>query len=340
MQVTAGRPVVPVSSHCTTERRREEPPAEARTARGWLPRRAAPTVVGVDPRDEVRDFLSSRRARLSPADVGLPPSAGRRRVAGLRRDEVAVLAGVSSEYYARLERGNLAGASDSVLDALAGALRLDEAEQLHLRNLARSAQRPPRGRRPAPRRPGGVRPSLQRVLDSMATPAYVRDSRMDILATNPLGRQLQSPVHRFAEHSGTTPNTARFAFLDPAGPDYYVDWEQVSHDCVAALHAAAGHNPYDKALTDLVGELSTRSEAFRTLWATHDVRLHRTGTKRMRHPEVGLLELDYDVMEIVEEPGLGLVAYSAAPGTPSADGLALLATLAATRQAEATPTAR
>ncbi|MCM3662115.1 helix-turn-helix transcriptional regulator [Georgenia satyanarayanai] len=285
----------------------------------------------MDQRDEVRDFLSSRRARLSPTDVGLPAGTGRRRVAGLRRDEVAVLAGVSSEYYARLERGNLAGASDAVLDAIAAALRLDEAEQLHLRNLAHAANQSTRRRRtPAPR--PAVHASMQRVLDAMTTvPAYVRDSRMDVVAGNAMARELLSPVYRFARHTGTPPNSARYAFLDASARDYYPDWAQVTHDCVAALHGAAGHNPYDKPLSDLVGELSTRSETFRTLWATHDVRLHRTGLKRLRHPEVGVLALEYDVMELVQHPGLVLIAYSAAPGTPAADGLALLASLAATR---------
>lgn len=285
----------------------------------------------MDQRDEVREFLSSRRARLAPTDVGLPAGTGRRRVAGLRRDEVAVLAGVSSEYYARLERGNLSGASDAVLDAIAAALRLDEAEQLHLRNLAHAANQPTRRRRtPAPR--SHVHPSLQRVLDAMTTvPAYVRDSHMDVVADNAMARELLRPVYRFAQHTGTPPNSARYAFLDPSARDYYPDWEQVTHDCVAALHAAAGHNPYDKPLSDLVGELSTRSETFRTLWATHDVRLHRTGIKRLRHPEVGLLALEYDVMELVAPPGLVFIAYSAAPGSPAADGLALLASLAAAR---------
>lgn len=293
-----------------------------------MPRATAPTVDGMDQRDEVREFLVSRRARLVPADVGLPAGSSRRRVAGLRRDEVAVLAGVSSEYYARLERGNLGGVSDSVLDALARALRLDEAEQLHLRNLANTASQPARKQR-APARSAEVRSSLQRVLDSMTTtPAYVRDARMDIVADNALTRELHSPVYRFARHSSTAPNTARYAFLDPSGRDFYPDWEQVTRDCVAALHAAAGHNPYDKQLSDLVGELSTRSADFRTLWATQDVRLHRTGSKRLRHPEVGIMELEYDVMELTEPAGLVLIAYSAAPGTPAADGLQLLASLA------------
>lgn len=284
----------------------------------------------MDQRDEVRDFLSSRRARLTPSDVGLPHSTGRRRVPGLRRDEVAVLAGVSSEYYARLERGNLAGASDAVLDAIASALRLDDAEQLHLRNLAHAANQPMRKRRTA-QRTSGVPESIQRILDAMVSaPAYVRDSRLDILASNALARELHAPVFDFARATGAPPNTARFAFLDPAGRSFYADWEQVSRDCVAALHAAAGNDPYDKALTDLVGELSTRSDHFRALWATHDVRLHRAGMKRLRHPQIGVLALDYDVMQFVQSPELIMIAYSAAPGSPEADGLALLATLAAT----------
>lgn len=293
----------------------------------------------MDHRDEVRDFLASRRARLTPADVGLPPSTGRRRVPGLRRDEVAVLAGVSSEYYARLERGDLAGASDAVLDALAAALRLDEAETLHLRHLAHTAGQPARKRRPVTRAVT-VPVSVQRVLDSMtATPAYVTDGRAAIVATNALARELHAPVHDFARATGTAPNTARFAFLDPAARRFYVDWDDVSRASVAALHGAAGRNPYDKALSDLVGELSTRSERFRELWATRDVRVHRAGLKRLRHPEIGVLALDYDVMELAQEPGLALVAYSAAPGSPAADALALLASLAATRDADSGVTA-
>lgn len=254
---------------------------------------------------------------------------------GLRRDEVAVLAGVSSEYYARLERGQLAGASDAVLEALVSALRLDEAEQLHLRNLARAANQPARRRRPPPR-VAGVPVSVQRVLDSMtASPAYVRDSRLDIVATNALARELHAPIYDFARATGAAPNAARFAFLDPAGRTFFADWERVARNCVASLHASAGRNPYDRPLTDLVGELSTRSDHFRALWATHDVHLHRTGVKRLRHPEVGVLTLDFDVLQLVEQPGLLMVAYSAAPGTPQADGLALLATLAAMRQADA-----
>lgn len=290
----------------------------------------------MDQQDEAREFLASRRARLTPAAVGLPPSIGRRRVPGLRRDEVAALAGLSSEDYAHLERGNLARASDAALDALARALRLDEAEQLHLRNLAHAARVPARQRRTSGRSApvAPVHVSMQRILDALTTvPAYVRDGRIDMVAANTLARELHSPVFAFARATGTLPNTARFAFLDPAGRHFYPDWDQVTRDVVAALHAAAGHNPYHRPLTDLIGELSTRSDTFRALWADHNVGLHRTGTKRMRHPDVGLLELDYDVMEPLGEPDRTLIAYTAAPGTPTADKLALLATLAATRTA-------
>lgn len=318
--------------HSTIARAGEERPVEGCTGSAWLGRCDARSVDGMDHRDEARDFLTSRRARLTPADVGLPPSTGRRRVPGLRRDEVAVLAGVSSEYYARLERGELAGASDAVLDALAGALRLDEAEALYLRHLAHAASLPARRRRTTPRR-AKVPESVQRVLDAMTTPAYVQDTHLDVVATNALARELHAPVYDFARATGAAPNTARFAFLDPAGRTFYVDWEEITRGVVAALHGAAGRNPYDRALSDLVGELSTRSDHFRSLWATHDVRLHRAGKKRMRHPEVGVLALDFDVLQLAEEPGLLLVAFSAPPGTADADALTLLASLAATREA-------
>jgi transcriptional regulator with XRE-family HTH domain len=252
----------------------------------------------MDERDAVREFLASRRARLTPTDVGLPEHTGRRRVAGLRRDEVAVLAGVSSEYYARLERGQLSGVSESVLDAVGRALRLDEAEQLHLRNLANAANTPPRQRRPSAKTVP-VRASVQQLLDALVTaPAYVYNSRVDIVASNALARALLSPVFDFARITASPPNTARFAFLDPTGPRFYPEWDRVSRGVVAALHTAVGRNPYDKALTDMIGELSSRSEVFRTLWAAHDVGFHLTGSKRFRHPDVGLIELDYEVMPL------------------------------------------
>jgi transcriptional regulator with XRE-family HTH domain len=291
----------------------------------------------MDARREFADFLVSRRAKLTPEQAGLPLYGGTRRVAGLRRSEVALLAGVSIDYYVKLERGNARGVSESVLEALARALHLDEAEHAHLLDLARaitsSGRVPARGPRPR------VRPSVQRILDSMATtPAYVRNRRLDVLATNRLGAALIAPVladpHRPA-------NLARFAFLDPAAVEYYRDWERVAGDVVAILRSEAGRDPHDRALQDLIGELSTRSESFRTRWAAHNVRLHRTGVKQLNHPAVGGLTLDYDAMELPADTGLTVIVYSAEPAGPTADNLRLLASWAATldheQDAQASP---
>ena len=250
---------------------------------------------------------------------------GSRRVAGLRRGEVAQLAGVSVEYYTKLERGNLAGASEGVLDALARALRLDEAERAHLFDLARAANASPGIRRRAATR--RVRPGVQRILDALTAPAWVRNGRSDVLATNRLGRALYAPVFDDLVQPG---NTARFLFLSSRGPEFYRDWDHTANDMVAVLRAEAGRNPYDKGLTDLVGELCTRSEDFRTRWAEHDVHFHQTGTKRLHHPIVGDLDLSYEALELPADPGLTVVVYTAEPGSPSADALDLLASWAAT----------
>ncbi|MEY9852330.1 transcriptional regulator with XRE-family HTH domain [Leifsonia sp. EB41] len=282
--------------------------------------------------DDVRDFLTSRRARLTPEQAGLPAYGGNRRVSGLRREEVAMLAGVSVDYYTRLERGNLSGASDSVLEALARALQLDEAETAHLYDLARAADVAPRIRRR--RSPQTVRPSLQRVIDAITgAPAWVRNDRGDVLAANELGRALYLDL--MAEPV-KPPNASRFTFLNPKSRAFYADWERAADDMVAILRSAAGRNPYDKDLTDLVGELSTRSEEFRTRWARHDVKYHRTGRKRVHHPIVGDLDLAFEAFELPGEPGLRINVYTADPGTPSEDALKLLASWAATqRDAEA-----
>ena len=284
----------------------------------------------MDARREFADFLASRRARITPEQAGLPVYGGNRRVAGLRREEVALLAGVSVDYYVKLERGNAGGVSESVLESLVRALHLDEAERAHLLDLAHAitgATRPPR-RGPKPQ----VRPSVQRILDSMTTtPAYVRNRRLDILAVNQLGRALISPV--FADPHRPA-SLARFMFLDQAAADYYLDWERIASDIVAVLRSEAGRDPHDKALQDLIGELCTRSELFRTRWAAHNVRLHRTGVKRMHHPVVGDLTLDFDAMELPADTGLTLIAYSAEPASPSADNLRLLASWAATLDQE------
>jgi len=296
--------------------------------------------VAVDARTQIRDFLVTRRARLTPEQAGLPAFGGRRRVEGLRREEVSLLAGVSVDYYTRLERGNLKGVSDGVLEALARALQLDDAERMHLFDLARAANATSSGatrrRSPAQR----ARPALQRVLDAMTgAPAWVRNGRADILATNRLGRALYSPLLDHQSTAGTsgTANTARFAFLDPRGREFYCDWEQTARDMVGVLRTEAGRDPYNRGLTDLVGELSTRSEDFRTLWAAHTVHVHRTGSKRLHHPVVGDLDLTYEVLDLPSDPGLTLIVYTAEPGTPTADALTLLASWSATLDASPTP---
>src|SRR4051795_2640904 len=279
----------------------------------------------MDTRTEIREFLTSRRARLKAADVGLPDY-GSRRVPGLRREEVAVLAGVSVPYYTRLERGQLAGASESVLDALARALRLDDAERAHLFDLARAAQPagPPPRRRPAKHR---IRPSVQQLLDAMTgAAAHVGNDRLDILAANDLGRALYPEM--FDGHE--RPNAARFVFLDPRARDFYLDWDQVARDVVATLRSAAGRNPVRPELSDLVGELSTRSDEFRQHWARHDVRFHISGVKRFHHREVRDLELNYERLEVVFDTGLTIFTYTSEPGTRSAEALGLLGSLAAT----------
>jgi transcriptional regulator with XRE-family HTH domain len=282
----------------------------------------------MDNRSEVRAFLSSRRAKLSPEQAGIP-AYGSRRVAGLRRGEVAALAGVSVEYYTRLERGNLAGASETVLDALARALQLDETETAHLHHLARAAGATPGRARTRTATPE-IRPAVRRVLDSMVgVPAFLRTHRFDILAANPLGRALYAPIFSTA----TRPvNSMRFVFLDPHAPAFYADWPKVARESVGALRLTAAANPYDQQLMSLIGELSMHSEPFRGWWAAQDVHVHRHGVKRFRHPAIGLLELAHEALELPgnDDAPLTIVTYTAVPGTPSGDGLELLAAWAAT----------
>lgn len=287
-----------------------------------------------DLRADIRDFLSSRRARLAPEQAGLPAYGGNRRVKGLRREEVALLAGVSVDYYVRIERGSLAGASDGVLEALASALQLDEAERDHLFHLARRSRglSGPRRRRPAV----AVRSTLQQVLDAISdAPAWICNARYDVLATNQLARALFSPVLSDPRRPA---NAARFVYLDPdAAQEFFIDYERIASDVAAKLRMEAGRNPHDEELIALVGELATRSERFRQRWASQDVRLHSSGRKRMQHPIVGPLDLDVESLELPAEPGLHLTVYTAPAGTPAADGLALLASWAATQQSLATP---
>jgi transcriptional regulator with XRE-family HTH domain len=290
------------------------------------------TLDDVDNRAEVREFLTTRRARLTPDQVGLP-TVGTRRVPGLRRSEVAAVAGLSVEYYARLERGQIAGASAGVLDALARALQLDETERAHLFDLARAADGIPTSGRSRRRTPSksASRPSLNWALEAIKDGvAFVRDPHQNLLATNTLGRAFYSPV---VGEGGRQPNLARFQFLDPASRDFYPDWDLFAEMCVGVMRAEAGKDPHDRGLQDLIGELSTRSATFRRLWADHNVRTHGSGTKRFNHPIVGELTLAYEELAITAEPGLVLLIYTAEPGSPSAERLRLLASWVAPEQA-------
>ena len=288
----------------------------------------------MDNRVEVREFLTSRRAKITPQQAGMP-DVGVRRVPGLRRGEVAALAGVSVEYYSKLERGAIGGVSASVLDAIARALQLDDAERTHLFNLAHAADGTSAGMRPR-RRPAKrwtARPSLTWVLDKITTPAIIRNGRMDLLAANDLGRAMHTAV--YASAAGGQPNFARFTFLDvDAAHDFYPRWEIAADTCVAILRTEAGRDPHDKDLHDLVGELSTRSSDFRRRWGSHDVRLHGAGSKLFHHAVVGDLDLSYESVDMISDPGLTLTLYAAEPGSSTAHALDLLASWQATELAE------
>ncbi|WP_188702164.1 helix-turn-helix transcriptional regulator [Microbacterium nanhaiense] len=291
----------------------------------------------MDNRSEVREFLMSRRAKLSPEQAGLA-AGGNRRVPGLRRAEVAMLADVSVEYYGKLERGAIAGASAAVLDAISDALQLDDAERSHLLDLARAADGIPTSGR-ARRKAGttqAARPSLLWAVESITTGiAVVSNAQTDVLATNALGRAFYSGI---IGDGGRTPNLARFQFLDPASREFYPDWDLFAEMCVANMRAAAGRDPHNRALQDLVGELSTRSDTFRTLWGAHNVRTHGAGTKRFRHPIVGELTLVYEEFAITADPGTRMLIYTAEPGSASAERLVLLASWEAEHPAQAATT--
>mgnify|MGYP001074652001 FL=1 len=290
----------------------------------------------MDNRNEIRAFLTSRRGKITPEQAGLQAYGDRRRVSGLRREEVALLAGVSVDYYTRLERGDLKGVSDTVLDAVAGALHLDEPERAHLINLAQAANSAKRVRRRRPPK-DGVRPTIQRILDAMTgTPAYVRNGRRDILAANRLGYALYSELYLDPVRPV---NVTRFVFLSPRARAFFIDWQTAANDLVAALRAEAGNNPYDRKLSNLVGELSTRSEEFATRWAAQNVRFHRSGTKAIHHPIVGDLNLTFEAMVLPADPGLSLIVYGAEPGSGSQDALKLLASWTADEEESKATTA-
>ncbi|WP_244516861.1 helix-turn-helix domain-containing protein [Arthrobacter alpinus] len=287
----------------------------------------------MEKRDDIREFLISRRAKINPEMAGIPSYGELRRVPGLRREEVAQIAGVSTDYYTRLERGNLRGVSDSVIGAVAAALQLDEAEQAYLMDLARAANIPSSraSRRPPQQR---VRPGVLHLLDGMTeVAATVHNGRSDVLAANHLGRALYGPVFNSATPSGTgvpaqLPNQARYLFLDPGAGDFYPDWPAIAATTVAMLRTESGRNPHDRALHELIGELTTGSGQFAVLWAGHDVRIHTTGTKRFHHPVAGDLSLQYEALDLPGDEGQTLFTFTAEPGTASENALAFLASWA------------
>src|SRR6476660_7682794 len=275
----------------------------------------------MDLKAETAEFLASRRARITPDKAGLPAYGGNRRVPGLRREEVARLAGVSVDYYTRLERGNLHGVSDSVLDAIAGALELDRAEHDHLYDLARAANTSGRKRAAGTggSAPSKVRPELQYLLDAITeAPAFIGNNRLDIVAANTLGYALYSDMYRTPSRPA---NHSRFIFLDPRAHNFYTDWDRAANTNVAILRREAGRNPHDKGIAELIGELSMRSDEFRTLWAAHNVRRNSPAPKFFRLPVVGLIELNYQVLGLEEDPGHTLTVYPATPGSTSAEAL-------------------
>lgn len=278
-------------------------------------------------KDEVREFLMSRRAKITPAQVGLPDFDEDRRVTGLRRGEVAQLAGVSPEYYTRLERGHIRGASDSVLEAIARALRLSDLERAHLFDLAQVAGSASRQQASVPVE--AVRPSVQRMLDHLAVPAIVFNPEHDVVAWNDGGRALYYPHFDTADR----PNIARFIFLDRRARSYYGDWAEARRMTAAMLRLNAGRDPLNENITALVGELSTRSPLFRQDWALQEVYEHRSGQKTFNHPHLGPINVTFDGFEMPGEKGLSIVTYSAEPGTVDADRLALLPVWAESEQA-------
>lgn len=287
--------------------------------------------------EEISSFLTSRRARISPEQAGVPVFTGNRRVPGLRREEVAHLAGVSTDYYSKLERGHTRGASIEVLDAIARALQLDDIEREHLMNLVEVTTSPHR-RASRSKSRTVVAPGTQAVLDSLTVPALVQNPRLDFVATNALGAALYSLPNPITTGTGTGVrfNAARFQFLDPRANDFFVDAARAKRNVVALLHQAAGKDPFDEKLIRLIGQLSTQSPEFRALWASHDVIRYQRGTKRYRHPGVGDLEFGYESFDLTTEPGLTMLVYTFEPQSPTAERIALLGSWATTPDTPAT----
>ena len=287
----------------------------------------------MDNREELRGFLMTRRARITPAQAKLPAYGGNRRVKGLRREEVAMLSGVSVDYYTKLERGSIGTVSDTVLDAVARALQLTRVERDHLFRLAGSTGASCPVRRDPKRHE--VRPALQRLIDGMAdSPAFIRTHSRDLVAANALGRAVYSPL--YGENATGTPNTVRYLFLTDSARTFFADWPKAAADVVANLRTELGRDPHDQDLTDLVDDLNRDSEDFRALWKSHDVRYHDTGIKELCHPVVGDLQLTFEAMELPADPGLSLIVYGAEPGSATADALRLLGSWFTARSA-ATP---
>lgn len=286
---------------------------------------------GMDIKHEIKDFLMTQRARITPEMAGLPFAGGDRRVPGLRREEVAMLAGVSVEYYTRMERGSLGSASESVLDALSRALQLNDDERSHLYDLARNSTLPTR-KKPKRRKDPVITESIQLVIDSMSVPAVVQNSRMDLIAANGLGRALYPGPFSMTG----PPNFARFAFLDSRAADFYGDFEGARNFTVSVLRAAAGRDPLDATLSELIGELAACSQDFSQRWGKHNVLRHSQGHKTFHHPGVGTLHLIYTDLQLPGDPTVSITTYTADPDSASADGIALLSTWAQTQNEEQT----
>jgi transcriptional regulator with XRE-family HTH domain len=277
----------------------------------------------MDVKREISEFLRSRRARITPEAAGIQTYGINRKVAGLRREEVAMLAGVSVDYYTRIERGNIGGASASVLDALSRALKLDDTEREHLRRLAELSE----VRRPAKPVAHAIRAQNQLMLDAIVdAPAYIGNARMDVVATNELGAALYEPVLA-SPVAGN--NLARHVFLDPSSVTYWANWTKVAEDSAAALRVAVGRFPNEPMLQQLVGELVSKSEYFRALWAKQNVYRHGVGEKTINHPEVGELILGYEGLVFANDDYLKLVIYTFEPNTPTAERIRLLGSLRA-----------